>query len=202
MKKAVSLLLALALLFSLCGFSVAAEEIAGSTADSGTQIATPAEAETPEPASGGEEIPDNETIPDEPSPNLTGGEVTGFRFDQLFAGLTLESYEKGKLKDLYFLIDTISKALDCTVLLPDGQKISALCTAVWNTDTLTLDVAGIYAVTATLSPPDGCTFGDGVRTQIVVPVQIVDPDGTAVLITSIEEWIPNGFRTALPLRYR
>ncbi|MEG0829335.1 MAG: hypothetical protein RSG76_01775 [Anaerovoracaceae bacterium] len=132
------------------------------------------------------------------SQDLTGGVVTRFAYERVFASLTLDCYQKGKLDELYDLLDIIDDALDCTVALPDGSTVETACTAEWNTGELTLDTSGLYDVTATLIPPKGCTFGDGVRTQIVVPVQILDAENNTVTIIAMDEFIQDSVSAAIP----
>lgn len=132
------------------------------------------------------------------SPDLAGGVVTCFSYERVFASLTLDSYQNDKLDELYDLLDMIDGALDCTVALPDGITVETACTAEWNTGELTLDTFGFYDVTATLTPPKGCTFGDGVRTQIVVPVQILDAKSNTVTIIAMDEFIQDSVSVAVP----
>ena len=126
--------------------------------------------------------PEGDTMPD-----LSGGVVTELRFERFFPKENLEIYDSIDLSQLFEMIELLNDRLDCTILLPDGTTYSdTACTALWNVEDLPLDTAGMYEVIATLVPPEGCTFAEGVRQKIVLPIQIVVQDRP--VITEIASW--------------
>lgn len=178
MKKLLSLLLAVALLFSLCSSMVYAEDGTGREYDSGQQSKVPKftfanVAPTVEP----------------PPPDLPLGWVTGFANEGVFADLTREAFGKGKLEFLYQFQSQITNNLACTIRLQNGETIYGACTATWNTDSVDLDKAGDHDLIATLIPPKGYAFAQGVRTTVVYPVRILDPEHP-IDIVKLETWNP------------
>lgn len=132
-------------------------------------------------------------------PNLTGGVVTGFYYERTFRFLenTLKNYNKDDLTELYDMLADVEDLLECTVKLPGGEETTAMCSASWNTAAIPLDVAGRYEIIVTLTSPEACTIGEGVRTQIRLPVQILDADAPIKLV-SIAEWNPYTLAVAVP----
>ena len=112
------------------------------------------------------------------TPNLSGGVVKGFTFERVFSMLSQQKYRSDRLDGLYDNLTLIADRLDCTMEL-DGELYDAVCTATWSVSGVPLDemdftVLGEYEIIATIIPPTSCTFGEGVRTQIVLPVLIYE----------------------------
>lgn len=132
------------------------------------------------------------------TPDLTGGMITGFRFERVYASYPKYQYPLNNLDELSDTISYINESLEGTVLLPDGEIYQyALCTASWNLSPSDITEPGDYDLTASLYPPDGCSFAQGVRRQIVIPVRIIDPESSDIIIETFNPWPENVLSLAI-----
>lgn len=107
----------------------------------------------------------------EGSDSLEGGIVTEIPRQMFLTNLPSTVFDAGsdpaQLDELISLLDGYTIIVTC-----GGETYELPMELSWNRDEIDFQTPGSYRLTGTILAPDGCTFADGVLTQLVMPIII------------------------------
>jgi len=108
------------------------------------------------------------------SGSLAGGIVTEIPRQMFMTNLPTSVFDAGsdpaQLDELTSLLDGFTIIVTC-----GGKTYELPMELSWNRDAVNFQIPGSYKLIGTILAPDGCTFADGVLTQLVMPIRIEEP---------------------------